>query len=196
MAQDPEYLHVPIPAGCRSREVALFLGMMDDQLRLLTEGTRGLTVEQLGWQPAPGMNTIGMLLAHIAVVEVFWTDYVLEGLDRDQVRFREIIGLVRADAGMPLPEGAAPPAILAGKDLAFFDSALARARGHLRVVASKLSDADLTRRLDRPTPAGQKRVIDVRWGLYHLFEHFSGHYNQILLLKHAHQAGLHVHTHS
>ena len=108
MPQVPEIQSLSVPTGYHSQEVALFVGMLDDQLRLLTEDTRGLTVEQLAWQPAPGMNTIGMLLAHIAIVEVFWTS----------------------------------------------------------------------------------------WTLYHLFEHFSGHYNQILLLEHAHKAGLHVHTHS
>ena len=35
--------------------------------RALIADTRGLTPEALGWQPAPGMNTIGMLLAHCLV---------------------------------------------------------------------------------------------------------------------------------
>ena len=65
-------------SGFRSREVGLFVAQMDDQSRRMTADTRGLTAEQLAWQSALGMNTIGMLLAHIAVVEVFWTRLVLE----------------------------------------------------------------------------------------------------------------------
>ena len=196
MPQVPEIQSLSVPTGYHSQEVALFVGMLDDQLRLLTEDTRGLTVEQLAWQPAPGMNTIGMLLAHIAIVEVFWTSWTLEGLDRDKIRYRELLGIVREDDGMPMPEGAGPPAILIGKDLAYFDGLLARARAHMREVAMKLTDTDLTRRVDKLSLTGQKRIIELRWTLYHLFEHFSGHYNQILLLEHAHKAGLHVHTHS
>ena len=48
------------------------MAQMDDQSRRLTEHTRGATADELAWQPAPGLQTIGMLLAHIAVVEVYW----------------------------------------------------------------------------------------------------------------------------
>ena len=74
-------------AACRSREVALFIAQLDDQSRRLTEDTRGLPPATLAWQPAPGMNTIGMLLAHNAIVEVYWmcvaqerTQFDLEGV--------------------------------------------------------------------------------------------------------------------
>jgi len=193
MAEIQELHTVPIPTGYRSSEAASFVSQLDDQTRRLMEDTRGLTPDQMSWQPAPGMNTIGMLLAHIATVEVWWTSYVLEGVDREKVRFEEILGITGDDDGMPLEEGARPPAILDGRDLPFFDDLLDRARTHLKQVAAQLGDDDLTRTLPRPTLKGKMRIIELRWALYHMLEHFAGHYGQILLLKHAHEAGLHVH---
>jgi hypothetical protein len=60
-----------MPAGFRSKEAASCFAQLDDQSARLTEDTRQLTPEAIAWQPAPGMNTIGMLLAHIAIVEAF-----------------------------------------------------------------------------------------------------------------------------
>ncbi len=176
-------------AGFRSREIALFLAQMDDQSRRLTADTRGLDAETLGWQPAPGMNTIGMLLAHIAVVEVFWTRLVLE--DRElPFESHDVLGIGLDDDGMPLgPEGR-PPGGLAGQELGFYDDLLARARAHTKRVATGLDDAFLAREITRPHPdpetrtARSGRVVTPRWTLYHLLEHEAGHYGQILLLRH------------
>ncbi len=52
--------------------ITLFAAQLDDQLTLLKESVGKFTISQLEWQPQRGMNTIGMLLAHLAVVEVFW----------------------------------------------------------------------------------------------------------------------------
>ncbi|MEO5617154.1 MAG: DinB family protein, partial [Candidatus Eisenbacteria bacterium] len=57
------------PGGFASREVARFLWQMDEQRRRLAADTRDLSAEDLAWQIRPGMNTIGMLLAHIAFAE-------------------------------------------------------------------------------------------------------------------------------
>jgi uncharacterized damage-inducible protein DinB len=179
-----------IPAGYASAEVASFMAQMDDQLRRQHEATRGLTAEDLAWQPARGMNTIGMLMAHQAIVEVWWTGLILEDLQPADVEasIQKILGIGVDDDGMPIAEDATPPATLAGKDLAFFDELLTRARSHLKSVASKLPDADLTRRLQRTRPNGQVRECEVRWTIYHMHEHFCGHFGQILLLKHARRA--------
>jgi hypothetical protein len=193
MAQPRDLSALPLPSGYRSTEVASFIAQLDDQTSRLTEDTRGLSVAELAWQPAPGMNTIGMLLAHNALVEVWWTGFVLEDLGRDEVRFEEILGSGGDDDGMPMAEGAKPPAALAGRNLAFYDDLLARARAHLKQVAAQLTDADLTRTLQKTSLKGTMRTIEFRWTLYHMLEHFAGHYGQILLLKHAHKAGLHVH---
>src|SRR6185295_20379538 len=94
----PQRSAIEIPPGYQSREVASFIAQMDDQLRLLTANTRDITPEELEWQPKPGMNTIGMLLAHNAIVEVFWT---LVSLKRDEKPMAEpILGINMDDDGM------------------------------------------------------------------------------------------------
>ena len=177
---------IALPAGYASREVASFVAQLDDQLRYQKEQTRALTPADLEWQPAPGMNTIGMLMAHQAVVEVGWTGIGIEDLQRSEVRFQEILGI--DDSGVPLAPNGAPPAGLAGKDLAFFDDLLDRARRHLKGVAAGVKDSDLSLIRSRTRPNGEPRELEVRWTLFHLLDHFAGHCGQILLLQHARQA--------
>ncbi len=170
------------PAGFRSAVAAAWAAGLDDQTRRLTEATRGLTPAALEWQPAPGMNTIGMLLAHIAVAEVHLTDVGVRGLETSDVP--ATIGLRIEDDGLPLPEHGAPPEGLRGRDLGFFDDLLARARAHSRSYLGALTDADLERRIVRPRPDGGTRVFNLGWMVYHLLEHQAGHFGQILLLLH------------
>jgi len=178
----------PLP-GFRSREVALFIAQMDDQNRRLSADTRGLAADALAWQPAPGMNTIGMLLAHIAIVEAFWTRLVLE--DRTMpIDPHDVLGIGIDGDGMPIKPDGRPSAALAGRDLAFFDDLLARARAHIKQVAAGLEDRDLEREITREHPNPDTReprsggVVTVRWMLYHVLEHEASHYGQILLLRH------------
>jgi hypothetical protein len=177
---------IAIPAGYASQEVASFVAQLDDQLRRQKEQTRTLTPADLEWQPAPGMNTIGMLMAHQAIIEVGWTGLGIEDLQRNEIRFQEILGI--GDSGVPLAPDGAPPVALAGKDLAFFDDLLDRAREHLKRVAAPVRDSDLTIMRPRTRPNGEPREVEVRWIIYHMLEHFAGHFGQILLLQHARQA--------
>ena len=177
---------IAIPAGYASREVASFVAQLDELLQRQKEQTRALTPADLEWQPAPGMNTIGMLMAHQAILEVSWTGLGIEDLQRSEIRFQEILGI--GDSGMPLAPDGAPPAALAGKDLAYFDDLLDRARKHLKRVAAPIRDSDLTLLRSRTRPNGEPREVEVRWTIYHLLEHFAGHFGQILLLQHARQA--------
>jgi hypothetical protein len=175
-----------VPSGYASTEVATFVAQLDDQLQRQHEQTRQLTPADLEWQPAFGMNTIGMLMAHQAIIELGWTGIGIEDLQREEVRFQEILGI--ADSGMPLPEGAAPPAVLAGKDLAYYDGLLARAREHLKRVAAGVKDSDLTLVRTRTRPNGEPRELEVRWIIQFLAVHFAAHSGQILLLQHARRA--------
>jgi len=179
-----------IPAAYRSTQVALFMAQLADQSRRLTDDTRDLTPEALAWQPAPGMNTMGMLLAHIAVVEVWWTRMVLiEGpAERSDVpKTDDILGIGVDDDGIPLAEGGAPPEALAGRAIGFYDDLLARARANLVEVARGIGEAELAREITRVRPDGTRRVLTARWTLYHLLEHLAGHYGQILMLRHHHR---------
>lgn len=175
----------PLP-GFRSPEAGMFVAQLDDQLRLLKEATKGLGPEDLMWQPGPGMNTIGMLLAHNAVAEVWWTKFALGGEPAADVD--DVLGIHADDDGLPLPEGAPPPANLNGRDLAFYGDLLDRSREYLKRMARERPPEDLERELQRERPDGSVRVLNVRWFYYHLLEHFSGHYGQIQLLKHLRRA--------
>jgi len=177
-----------IPSGNASQEVASFIAQLDDLLERQHDQTRKLTPADLEWQPAPGMNTIGMLMAHQAIIEVGWTGVGVEDLQLDQVRFKEILGIGSKDDGVPLPEDGPPPATLAGKDLAFYDDLLTRARAHLKRIAASAQDSDLPIIRLRTRSNGEPRELEVRWTLHFMVGHFANHFGQILLLQHARQA--------
>lgn len=170
------------PPGFRSDTVARFLWQMDEQRKALLEGVRGLETADLEWQPMPGTNSIGMLLAHIAYAEAH---LVQVGVLGEQVgHAQDVIGITEEEEGLPLAPGAPPSPALAGRELAFFTDALARARDHTRRAAMPLTDADLDRLVHRRRPDGTERVFNVGWVFYHLVEHEAGHRGQIGLLKH------------
>src|SRR5260221_2289023 len=152
---------IAIPAGYASQEVASIVAQLDDQLWRQKEQTRTLTPADLEWQPAQGMNTIGMLMAHQAIVEVGWTGLGIEDLQRNEIRFQEILGI--GDSGVPLDPDVALPMALAGKDLAFFDDLLDRAREHLKRVAAPVRDSDLTIIPPRTRSNSELREDEVRW---------------------------------
>jgi len=174
-----------MPPGSRSREAAWFIAQLDDQSGRLAGDTSTLTPDALAWQPAPGMNTIGMLLAHIAIVEVFWTQVGPLGLSAFESE--SVLGIGIDDDGMPMPAGGAPPAGLAGKSIATFNDLLARARAYSRRAIAALADSDLDRVISRTRRDGSQHETDVRWILYHMVEHLAGHYGQINLLQHLHR---------
>jgi uncharacterized damage-inducible protein DinB len=170
------------PPGYRSETVARFMWQLDEQRRALLDDTRGLSAPDLEWQPAPGMNSIGMLLAHIAYAE---NHLVQVGLERKASSDTRIaIGISEAEEGLPLAPGAPPSPALAGRDLAWFDGLLERARAYTRAVALRLTDEDLGREVHRTRPDGTQRVFNPGWVLYHMIEHEAGHHGQIKLLRH------------
>jgi uncharacterized damage-inducible protein DinB len=168
------------PAGYASREVASFMAQLDDQSRRLREDTRGLPEEALSWQPAPGMNTIAMLLAHIAIVEVYWIA-ILSG---EPDPCERVIGVDMMGDGMPIAPDGLPPDSLAGKPLAHYDRMLSRARAYARRRVRRLGPAALAGKVRRTRQDGEVWTHSRRWILYHLLEHFAGHYGQILMLRH------------
>jgi len=169
------------PAGFTTRESGHVMAQLDDLYHRLAEDTRGLTPEQLEWQPSPGSNTIGMLLAHIPITEIYWVQVGPMGLDT--YRFEDILGIGSDDDGMPLDEGGRPPATLHGKDLAFFDELIAKGRAFTRRALQGLTQSDLDRVISRRCGADVQE-IDMRWVLYHMVEHMACHYGQVNLLRH------------
>jgi hypothetical protein len=167
--------------GCRSPQAALLVAQMHDMHRRLHDATRGLAPPDLSWQQAPGLNTIGMLLTHIAVSEVHLTQIGVLGEKEGHVA--DVIGIDADGDGMPMPADGSPPAALAGRDLAYFDGLLERSLAYVTAAASRLADADLDRSFERARPDGATRVLNVRWVLHHIVEHAAGHFGQILLVR-------------
>ena len=172
--------------GFRSREAASFFSQMEDQAQRLLESVKDITPQELEWQPARGMNTIGMLLAHVALGEGVWTQRALLGLT--EIDLKPAIGLALEDNGIPLAADDEPPAGLKGKTLADYEAYLARARAYFRDAAVALTEADLDREITITRRSGGPNVMNFRWVLYHVLEHFAGHLGQILLLRHLYRA--------
>ncbi len=176
---------IVLAEGFACSEAASFVAQLDMLTSSMWEDVSNATSEELEWQPAPGMNTIGMLLAHIAIVEVFWIDFGVRGMERDKTTEEEVLQIGGDDDGMPLEAGGPPPATLKGKDIGFYDVLLVKARAHTHDVAAKLADADFEREFQR-TYRNTPGVVthNVRWVFYHMLEHLAGHYGQILMLRH------------
>ncbi len=169
-------------AGFRSAEVALKVAEITEVHEQIVRAASGLSAAQLAWQPAPGRNTLGMLLAHIAVAEVHLGFVVLKG-ERDS-DIQGVLGITMEDDGMPLPAGDVPPAAITGKPWPFFADLLERALAHTRSACAPLEDALLAVEIVRPPrPDGSVRVFDRRWGLHHMVEHAAQHLGQIQVLR-------------
>ena len=172
--------------GFRSREAASFYAQLEDQARILRESVQGMTPQELEWQPERGMNTIGMLLAHNAIVDVFWTQLAILGIvETDSM---PALGISMDDDGMPLAPDAEGPANLKGKPLAYYEDLLARGRAFVKEAWAKVSDADMDKQITRERPDGSKRILSVRWAMYHILEHYAGHRGQIQLLRHLYRS--------
>lgn len=161
--------------------VASFAAQLDDQLARLRKSVDGLENRHLEWQPHPGVNTIGMLLAHLAVVDIWWMRIAPRETPEPECDplTRELIGISLEDDGLPLAPDGTHPASLRGKGLSDYLSMMDRARAvtHGELRGWRDSDLATTYRL-------VDRVISREWTAYHVLEHFAGHYGQILLLMH------------
>jgi len=174
--------------GFRSREAGSFYSQLEDQTRILLETVKSITPQELEWQAEHGMNTIGMLLAHNAIVDVFWTQLAIFGLtEHDSM---PALGIGMDDDGMPLAPDAGPPDNLRGKPLAYYEDLISRARVYVKDASSKLTDADMEKETTRERPDGGRRILNVRWAMYHILEHFAGHRGQIQLLRHLYHASV------
>ena len=170
------------PRGYRSREAALFLAQFESLSRIMWQDLAGTTVAELAWQAGPGQNSMGMLLAHMALVEVIWIQRA--GAGTDYAALPKVLGIALADSGMPLPAAGRPPASLRGWTLADFRALHRRARAFAVRATKRMEDADLERVVTTTLRSGDRMRVNLRWILHHLLEHFAGHYGQILLLRH------------
>ena len=174
--------YIRAPRGYRSAEAASFLAQFDDLSRRLWADLADASAAELAWQPKRGMNTIGMLLAHMAIVEVYWIQRATEGYRRAELE--RVLAIGEDDDGMPLPAGGAPPRTLGGWTVADFRALEAKARAFAKRRAKRFVAADLERTFRADRRNGSRHRYNVRWAFYHLLEHYAGHYGQVLLLRH------------
>ena len=173
--------------GIPCRDAALFVAQLDRLTSSLWEDVSDATPEELAWQPAPGMNTMGMLLAHIAIVEVYWIDRGVRAVE--PVDIMAVLGIGMDDDGIPLRGDGPPPAALNGRDIGFYDELLVKARAHTHQVSAQVNDADMEREFERKSRSWPgSRTSNVRWVYYHMLEHLAGHYGQVLMLRHMYRA--------
>lgn len=169
-------------SGFRSTEAAIFYSQLEDQTQRLFEAVQGITPEELEWQPAPGMNTPGMLLAHFAVAEVLWAQRAFFGMEK--VDTAQVLGHDRRYDGMPMAADGQPPAHLRGKKLSDYQELLSKARAYYREGAAKLTDADMENTVTWTRGSdGTQRTGNLRWVMYHIVEHFASHFGQLLLMR-------------
>lgn len=155
---------------------------LDDQLLRLEQSIAGLPVQAFEWQSAPGHNSVGMLVAHLALVEVWWICLAPHGkgpfatLDPE---FQRLLGIGAMDDGIDVDGVTSFPAALRGWSADRYVALLHRARLAVHGELARWTDADLDRVL-----TGPRGSLSWRWILYHVLEHFAAHYGQLLLVKH------------
>jgi uncharacterized damage-inducible protein DinB len=172
---------LPLSPGFASTHVATCIAGLDEVHTRLLEAVRELAPADLAWQPRPGANTIGMLLAHVAVAETHLAQVGLLG-ERDG-HVQDVIGITVEDEGLPLAAGAPPSPALDGRDFAFFADLIARSGAHARAAAAGIADDALDTDIVRPPrPDGSRRIFTRRWILFHMLEHSAGHLGQVQVL--------------
>lgn len=180
----PDHL-LPLPAGldpATQAVVGTLVAGLDDQRRQLVEEIRDLPVAAFEWQAAPGMNSVGMLVAHLALVDVWWLHLVPQGhtsFAGVEGEFRRILGIIGRDDGMDVGGQTAFPDALRGWTATRYLALLERARMCVADDLARWTDADLAQVI-----TDKQRALSKRWILYHVLEHFAAHFGQILLVKH------------
>ena len=126
------------------------------------------------------MNTIGMLLAHLAVVEVWWIKVAPAGIPWEpegKKVIQKVCGI--EDDGLPIPPDGQHVKYLRGFFLNKYLTMLTKARRSIHREMKTWYDRDLEKLYKLNTMSFSRM-----WTLYHVLEHFAAHFGQILLLKH------------
>lgn len=177
-----QVLSLKLPKGYRNASAAEYIAQLDDLTRRMFEDLKGAKPAELAWQSAPGHNTIGMLITHLAIVEVWWSLVAQKRGTSEAIE--AVLGFDGDTDGMPLKPGAKAPRALAKLTLKDLEKLMKIARGFVTRHAKTLRDPDMDTLIERTRWDGKKQKVTPRWILYHIVEHFSGHYGQILLLRH------------
>lgn len=162
-------------------EIALHFAELQALRAPLERCVAGMSVEDLDWTPAAGMNSVGTLLLHSAAVELSWL--------REEVLGEEFPAAaveLRRHRDAMLGPGGLPPS--RGLPLEFYLDQLSAVRASTRATLAGFSDQDLAS-FHRDAGTGNAE-FSLRWILYHLVEHMAHHAGQIGLLRHLRRAQL------
>lgn len=154
------------PLDAASPDIGRSLWIMEDIRARTRQAVAGIGGVALDWAPSPALNTVGMLLAHIAAVEAGWL--YIEVLE--QPFPPEVATLLPATARDP--DGHLPR--VCGRAVAEYLAVLDAIRARLLAVFLPMSPAEYRR-------ARHLADYDVtpEWCLYHLAEHEAAHRGEI-----------------
>ncbi|HSB91035.1 MAG TPA: DinB family protein [Anaerolineales bacterium] len=137
-----------------------FLG----QLRTLHDGigkaVDGLPLEAIDWSPGPEMNSIGVLMVHVAGSEKHWLGDVIAGEETGRDREAEFRSR--------------------GRDLASLQAGLDEMLEYARRVVSRLRIEDLA---EERTAYADGRTMPVGLCLLHVMQHTAVHLGHIQLTR-------------
>lgn len=133
------------------------LGMLQGEI---DQALAGLSQDAIDWPPGPGMNSIGVLVAHVAGSTQYWIGDVIGRGATQRVRATEF-QTVTLDANT-------------------LRSRLAASVADSEALLATLTEADLTRR--HPLP-GRADEVTAGWALLHALEHMATHVGHIQLTR-------------
>jgi uncharacterized damage-inducible protein DinB len=125
-----------------------------------SQSIEDLSVEALDWQPGPGMNSIAVLITHLAGAERYWIGDIVG---------RDSSGRVRAEEFQTQ-----------GLDAATLLERLSGTLAHSRGVLEQLEMSDLSSLRTSPMHEGD---FTVGWALAHALEHSALHTGHIEITR-------------
>jgi uncharacterized damage-inducible protein DinB len=120
----------------------------------------GMTEAELGWSPAEGMNSMAVLIAHIAGAERYWIGDVVMGETSNRDRDQEFTTSGKSEE------------VLSG----MLDSAL----GYCREAFGRLTRNQLAEVRTSPRDG---REYSVAWSIAHVLEHTALHLGHLQITK-------------
>ncbi len=156
-------------------QLGYWIAAMDDVREDLKKSLKGKLPEaELVWQPYPNVNSIGILILHIAHTEAWWIEEMIAGRQLSD-EFKKTYLFSEYGPGRPTPKAPFNPH-------QWYTEKLDKIRTRTRKFWLKYKDHDLD--TIRYQEEGFERIeFSIRWILYHLVEHEAHHRGQIIVLR-------------
>lgn len=154
-----------------STSMSHLIKMMNYTRMTTLSSVKGLSVEQLDYQFSDTSNSIGALLAHIAVVDKWYQVYTFEGRQMSEEEMADLIPAL--DLGKPGREK------IKGNPLEYYIDELNKTRSYTLSEFAKRNDEWLFE--ERAFSDGSKANNYFNW--YHVFEDEINHRGQIRLIR-------------